>query len=116
MATQKRIDDYVSKLALKVASSVILIDSSENDEEDVIEYSENVRDVSASQPQTASLHEIELTDNATSEHDTDQSNCSSDERGDEECVDSNVEEDMNTRGVGRGGSKGSDEPPFKLDF
>ena len=97
MATQKRIDDYVSKPALKVVSSVILIDSSENDEEDIIEYSEIVRDVSASQPQAASSHEIELTDNATSEHDTDQSNCSSDERGDEECVDSNVEEDMNTQ-------------------
>ena len=76
---------------------MILIDSSENDEEDVIEYSEIIRDVSASQPQAASSHEIELTDNATSEHDTDQSNCSSDERGDEECVDSNVEEDMNTQ-------------------
>ena len=81
MATQKRIDNYVSKQvskpAFEVASSVILIDSSENDEEDVIEYSEIVRDVSASQ--SACSHEIELTDNATSEHDTDQSNCSSDE-------------------------------------
>ena len=69
---------------------MILIDSSKNDEE-------VVRDVSASQPQAASSHKIELIDNATSEHDTDQSNCSSDERGDEECVDSNVEEDMNTQ-------------------
>ena len=101
MATQKRIDNYVSKRvskpAFEVASSVILIDSSENDEEDVIEYSEIVRDISASQPQAAGSHKIELTDNATSEHNTDQRNCSSDERGDEECVDSNVEEDMNTQ-------------------
>ena len=36
MATQKRIDNYVSKLAFEVASSVILIDSSENDEETLL--------------------------------------------------------------------------------
>ena len=51
MVIQKWIDDYVSKPAFEVASSVILIDSSENDEEDVIEDSEILRDFSASQPQ-----------------------------------------------------------------
>ena len=59
------------KPAFEVASRVI---RSKNDEEDIIEDSEILRDVSALQPQGAGSHEIEHTDNATSGHSTDQSN------------------------------------------
>ena len=93
MATQKKISDYVLKPAFEVASSAIIIfDSSDgiDEEENVIEDSEILRDISDSQP--AGSHENEHTDNE-SEHATDQSNYSSDE----ECVDSNVDEDVNTQ-------------------
>ena len=93
MATQKKISDYVLKPAFEVASSaIIIIDSSDeiDEEENVIEDSEILRDISDSQP--AGSHENEHTDNE-SEHATDQSNYSSDE----ECVDSNVDEDVNTQ-------------------
>ena len=53
MATQKKISDYVLKLAFEVASSaIIIIDSSDgiDEEENVIEGSEILRDISDSQP------------------------------------------------------------------
>ena len=85
MATQKKISDYVLKPSFEVASSaiIIIINSSDgiDEEENVIEDSEILRDISDSQP--AGSHENEHTDNE-SEHATDQSNYSSDE----ECVDS----------------------------
>ena len=53
MATQKMISDYVLKPAFEVASSaIIIIDSSDgiDEEENVIEDSEILRDISDSQP------------------------------------------------------------------
>ena len=58
MATQKKISDYVLKPAFEVASSaIIIIDSSDgiDEEENVIEDSEILRDILDSQP--AGSHE-----------------------------------------------------------
>ena len=73
------------------SSAIIIIDSSDGiDEEEYIIEDSEITDISDSQP--AGSHENEYTDNE-SEHATDQSNYSSDE----ECVDSNVYEDVNTQ-------------------